>query len=493
MTRHVDKVILVNNGAMTTKYGTTGRRRIDEALNAMVVADADREISTRIVALDHGPTMTRLGGEPIGSPDDAHATKAAVDVVAQATTSHYILLLGAPDLISQQDLLNPTGDDDPSVPSDLPYACIRTAGADPGDFVGVTRVVGRLPDLLGETNPAALIRTVKAASQWRSRPPADYSSVFALSTETWKQSTELSVQQLGCIGPVRVSPPGGPRWTERQISARVHFVNCHGADTDASWYGERENLIELPVALRSPWLSGHISKGTVVAAECCYGAQHYLPSSEAHGAPGMAVSYLRAGAIGVLGSSTISYGPADEMGSADLLTRYFLSAVLEGASLGRALLTARQRFVQELGEIDPIDLKTLAQFDLQGDPSVHVVRKAGAGRAPKNRSLGFAVNRASTAMRRVAFDRVGLALDEAIPRVSASPLRSQRGRVETLAGTLGRSLEVNDVIRSYRMSEDVTPEARSNTRFHLIGTGNTVEVIRDQPGQAPTLRTVLRK
>jgi hypothetical protein len=54
--------------------------------------------------------------------------------------------------------------------------------------------------------------------------------------------------------------------------------------------------------------------------------------------------------------------------------------VLDGASLGSALLTARQRYAEDANELDPVDLKTLAQFTLLGDPAVHPVRSASPTR-----------------------------------------------------------------------------------------------------------------
>jgi hypothetical protein len=47
---------------------------------------------------------------------------------------------------------------------------------------------------------------------------------------------------------------------------------------------------------------------------------------------------------------------------------------LAGASLGRAVLEARQQYAASMTDLDPVDLKTLAQFNLLGDPSIHPVR-----------------------------------------------------------------------------------------------------------------------
>ena len=93
--------------------------------------------------------------------------------------------------------------------------------------------------------------------------------------------------------------------------------------------------------------------------------------------------YLIQGTYGYFGSTTIAYGPEVGNGTADLITQYFLLAILDGASLGRAALLARQRFVQQTAELDPIDLKTLGQFNLLGDPSIHPAVTTSATSIPK--------------------------------------------------------------------------------------------------------------
>ena len=45
-------------------------------------------------------------------------------------------------------------------------------------------------------------------------------------------------------------------------------------------------------------------------------------------------------------SASTAYGPADNDEWADVLCQYFMQGVLAGASLGTALLEARQRYVQ---------------------------------------------------------------------------------------------------------------------------------------------------
>jgi hypothetical protein len=110
-------------------------------------------------------------------------------------------------------------------------------------------------------------------------------------------------------------------------------------------------------------LKNKISYGNVTAAECCYGALLYNPTRPDKIDPPICNSYLQNNAIGYVGSTAIAYGPSDSLGGADYMTQYFLIAIRKGASMGRAMLEAQQRFVEK-GDVrmDPADLKTIIQF-----------------------------------------------------------------------------------------------------------------------------------
>jgi hypothetical protein len=152
---------------------------------------------------------------------------------------------------------------------------------------------------------------------------------------------------------------------------RVHFINCHGDTASSKFFGEfpTDRFSDAHDAAHLPT---RIAAGAVVAAECCYGAELYEPA-RAGGQAGIANTYLGEGAHGFFGSTTIAYGPSEGQGQADLICQYFVEAVRKGASLGRAALEARQRFVAQFSHTDPADLKTAVQFLLLGDPSLQPV------------------------------------------------------------------------------------------------------------------------
>ena len=154
----------------------------------------------------------------------------------------------------------------------------------------------------------------------------------------------------------------------------------------------------------------------MAAVECCYGAELY--DSVILGLPlPICQRYLIQGAYGYFGSSTIAYGPEDGNGAADLITQYFLLAVLEGASIGRAALMARQQFVSQVGELDPMDLKTLAQFNLLGDPAVVPAVVPSATSVPKGADTEKS-EREGRHQRRAKARAVGQMLQETKPTAS---------------------------------------------------------------------------
>src|SRR5205085_486710 len=108
----------------------------------------------------------------------------------------------------------------------------------------------------------------------------DYQSVFALSAAVWADSTSTSVDLLPGPAPeTRLSPPGHSGWTPDQLQALSHFVNCHGGDVMADWFGQRDATAPVDVVAMAPEdVDGHVRAGTIVVAECCYGAQQVGPT-----------------------------------------------------------------------------------------------------------------------------------------------------------------------------------------------------------------------
>jgi Peptidase family C25 len=414
-----DKIIVTNRLALVRKYGSKGLVAIRAALAALKTADKKRGINSRVVYLDDKGNMKKLGGAAVANAASPRENKVAIDAVFKAINPDYLMILGATDVVPHQDLDNPVfkpgDDDDPQAWGDVPYACDAPYSRDPARFVGPTRVVGRLPDLTGATEPSYLIGLLKTAANYQRRSPDAYGAYFGLSTVTWQGSTRLSLNNLfGQANALLLSPPSGPAYPARQLGALTHFINCHGDTASPEFQGQKGN--SYPIALSSQTTVGQIAKGTVAAAECCYGAELYDSVTLAIDVP-ICQSYLQQGAYGYFGSTTIAYGPVDDNGAADLICQHFLRNVLAGASVGRAALMARQEFVAGTAQMDPFDLKTLAQFYLLGDPSVHPVAMTSVAGVPKG-TAGNDAQRFFRAERRAKLRESGEFLTKTKPTAS---------------------------------------------------------------------------
>jgi GNAT superfamily N-acetyltransferase len=377
------KLVVTNRSALLTKYGPAGVKAVESAVKALTAADRKRGLATSLVYLDGAA----LGQARVTDPADPAENKTAIDILAKKHRPEYLVILGSRDVVPYQDLKNklhdpadPESDPDRFAFSDLPYACEAPYSQAVTKFLGPTRVVGRIPDITAAKRPTYLLALLKASAA--AKPSTRPDSGFAISAKVWGKSTKMSVRNLfGAAPGVLISPNAGPKFAAKQLGAKVHFVNCHGDESSHTFSGEgpREKYF---TAMDARKLTG-VMRGTVAAFECCYGAELYDPQ----GLPAQSIAneYLAQGAPGLVASTTIAYGPAAGNANADLICQFFLDHVLKGASLGRALLEARLAYIRSQSVADPYDEKTLAQFVLLGDPSLHpfVEEADGATAGPK--------------------------------------------------------------------------------------------------------------
>jgi hypothetical protein len=258
------KVLITNFIVLKSKYGSAGVAKIKNALKAVIAADAQRGFETSVVDVANAPAMRKVGGKKVTSSSSTKQNKDAVDAVYRASAPEYLVLLGAPDVIPHIDLLNPVyGRDDPDrfAPGDLPYACEATYSQNVQDFIGPTRVVGRIPDVAGTKDPAYFLGLLDVAAKWQSRSLSDYQPHLGISAAVWVGSTTLSLKRI--FGPtvdVKLAPPKGPQWTNAELTPLSHFINCHGAEVDPRYYGQVGN--SYPISHDAAWVDGKINEGT---------------------------------------------------------------------------------------------------------------------------------------------------------------------------------------------------------------------------------------
>ena len=495
-----DKIIVTNMTALKEKYGAAGLKKIQSAVKDLVAADKKRGLVTSLVALDDAAAMQKLKANPVKDAASPRENKQAIDGVYKALAPDYLMILGAIDVVPHQDLKNPVfstalnGDDERTADSDLPYACDAPYSRNVKDFIGPTRVVGRLPDLTGAKSPKYLLGLLKTAATWKSFPRSDYQSYLGITADKWRESTSESLNNIfNNDDDLQPSPTRGFKWTRDLIKRRIHFINCHGGDTMADFFGQSATDDEdMPVSHSAAFVGtkGKIAEGTVVAAECCFGAQLYDPSAEDAGQMGMCNTYLDKRAYGFFGSSTTAYGPSSGNDMADLVCQYFIQRVLAGASLGRAALEARQRFIEKSSPWSPTNRKTLAQFNLFGDPATIPVDRPTAKLAfspgGKNLVTGFKLLGAKSAVtaratqetgaseraqRRELLRAKGAMLSELQPAMS----KSETGPSKQVASSLRKIMEQLNYkpggAISYTVDTAPSPSAKTKGTFSSMAKG----------------------
>jgi hypothetical protein len=370
------KLIITSKANLKLKYQNKFSA-LQKLFSKLAQADKNKDLNTKLVYIDDASSAKKFGISPVTSVSEKNC-KDVFDAIFKKHNPAYMVIFGAQDVFPFQELDNeldnpdPDGDNDRTVPSDLPYACESPYSKKIASFTNAARVVGRIPDIPGQANLDYVKTLIDDIIKQKQVQKSGYMDYFSVTASVWTKSTQQSIQNIfGNHDKLLICPTAGTGYSKKQLAPLSHFYNCHGGPLDPNFYGQKGS--SFPVSLNSTAdLNNKISYGTVVAAECCYGAELSDPSESGLS---IANNYLLNHALSFMGSSTIAYGPSSGQGLADLICQYFMKCVHTGASTGRALLEARQKFLNVSGPtIDAYELKTIAQFYILGDPSVTLVK-----------------------------------------------------------------------------------------------------------------------
>jgi hypothetical protein len=368
------------------KYSAAALKSIGSAVKKWIAADARRGIRNVFVALDDATAMRAQGVRPISGRATATKIKQAIDGLWARLNPDYLVLFGGNDIIPMFVVDNPSydpnGDDDKIVPTDNPYASSSPYRASTlSSYLIPDRAIGRIPDMVSDNNPDWILEYLDIATSWASQPAGFYADLYAICCDEWKGAGVACVQYINApASSLLISPPTTDQsaTAQNRLPRRLHMIKCHGAQLDPKFYGQKGT--SYPVSLTSATLKPRLKNATLAAAMCCYGAQIYSPSNPAASNPGewpLASTYLRKGAVGFAASTMIAWVGVPQMMCADWIVAGYLKEALAGASLGRAFLESKQdyiRWINQQGRApDLADEKTMIEFVLLGDPSIHPV------------------------------------------------------------------------------------------------------------------------
>jgi hypothetical protein len=369
------KLVFTHAENFREKYGEANLLNLRNRLQLFIRADNERGINTEICYVDEeAPAQSRSARR---SPNEI---KQIVDRKVNKGLFDYLLIVGGDDIVPFFRYKNPHSDDDHEVLSDNGYAQDPIGEAMLPYFV--QRALGRLATG-HETKPDILWNQLDEILSFRPAP-VDQASGVAISAEywstpSWQIADDLKIRSrdFHLSRPIDLDATPTHLDPNKITGHRLHFFNVHGASRTADWYGQSGG--DFPRAYEPALIPADVQH-SIVGCEACYGADIVgTPIFPRVSANSICLTYLVQQVAGFCGSTTIAYGATNDspmLNSADLLVKYFLEAVREGKTLGKAILYAKSRLTTEVvhsrGWIDPITHKTLLQFVLYGDPSISV-------------------------------------------------------------------------------------------------------------------------
>jgi hypothetical protein len=237
------------------------------------------------------------------------------------------------------------------------------------------------------TDPTWLLEYLKTATSWASHSSEFYEKTYAICTSESRGAGKECMQFISKpVSDLMISPPTHDTSTSARtrLSSPLHLIKCHGSRLDATFWGHNPNENNEKKAwkraITSTTLKACLKPATVVGTTCCWGAQIFSPDAphvRSHKKWPLASTYLRKGALGFVGATGRVWFGGDTMGFADYIIGDYFKWILRYASIGRALLESKHGYMcyylEGGGTADALDQKTMVEYVLLGDPSIHPV------------------------------------------------------------------------------------------------------------------------
>ncbi len=359
-------LILTSEAGLRRRYGDNGWQAIDEAICRLVQMRRERGLMSLFLDSARGWPAADIAGVP-SEPASIADFLAQVDLFLHKQQDQIasLLILGDAAIVPFAEIVDPVPDPDRVVPTDWLYGL-----ADEASWLA-RWPVGRLPDR-PEARPqtlCTLLAHAAAAHQAGARPPV---RVLGFSAESWYHVTRQVLESSGAIFDLLVVPPELQKLDLPAYLAKAGLIYCnlHGLAGAPSWYGHAAGG-ELLLALQPADLRALALPASIVFSQACYGAALLPEAAE----EGLAVAFLRAGALACLGATALSYGAFElPISDSDLLAQQFFLALDGTRSIGETWQLARRETVRAAllaqGFLDDDDRKALQAFVLYGDPTL---------------------------------------------------------------------------------------------------------------------------
>ena len=386
-------VVLSTIGGLTAKYGKNNKEFIGREMQSVADAVDNREgWNSMVFYPDEFSTNARAYMDPILIKQEL--VKLDRILSEKGSMIGAVLIVGGPEVVPFFTLKNPAMDDDPSIPSDAPYATYdekrifdqqwqlgRVPGdnsSDPGLLLSQLRQIQNYHIEAAEREIENRRRNRKAAKRsfCGFSKAIKESKSFGLSAQVWERPSVAVFRNVSATVNLLTSPGvTAANFPTSQLEAvQYAYFNLHGIKGNPNWYGQKDprdqsTMTLLPLTLQMNNLDRLRKAPEVIFAENCYGAE----IDRRNESNAISLHLIGKGTRVFIGSTVIAYGAVTlPLTAADLLAHLFWNHLRAGISTGEAFRRAKKNFASETertsGGLDGEIQKTILSFVFYGDP-----------------------------------------------------------------------------------------------------------------------------
>lgn len=285
----------------------------------------------------------------------------------------YLFLIGDAGILPGVEWDNEGDDADDTVLSDLPFITFDLDSPWSGKIFDFSRAtpVGRLP-----TSPdTGFSEAIHYLNFTAGRRGVDPINTYVLTAKCWEETSHSIFDRFNPLfltSPyITCRPPylGKPGYEALMpVDPRYNLLgfNLHGGEGVSYWGGQYGP--QRPIAFHPSYFPVQSPNGYVVCVEACYGANPFIEYDDDE--PSALVFAMANRCLAFVGSTRVAWGHADgSMDFADTIAQVFCREVSCGKEFGEAFLSSLTAICNPSCEIGGVHIKTLAEFNLYGDPS----------------------------------------------------------------------------------------------------------------------------
>jgi len=311
---------------------------------------------------------------------------------------YYLFIIGGHDIIPMPSFPHYFDEDEKTIETDIPYSYLYGSRTQEmmqdGSVVVQSQMLftGRLP--LPEDASFSMLDDYLRRAVSISISGLNITDAYGQCDPHWKKVSTVVTQELRSYNLLPEYNQNDPNYIHNSLfvtpnvvlanidkffdtESWLYYFNMHGSN-----YPNQSGFVGVSLTDDKPYIGispqemASAEVDNIVVTEACYGAKFIGRRRN----ESMLLSSLYTKTILYLGSSRIAYGAVDSVredeirpSNADIMAFTFIRALMQGYDAGAALYLARRDVLYSYGELHPVALTTVTEFNIFGDPTLNMI------------------------------------------------------------------------------------------------------------------------